>query len=88
MRKRSEQIHSRVSSATLQLTVSLLYHPEVRKILKELINEVNRIGININQIVFNNNAGLYSKEDKTQLIPYMRKLNQKVDEAVVKIGNQ
>ena len=88
MRKRSEQIHSRESSATLQLTVSLLYHPEVRKILKELINEVNRIGININQIVFNNNAGLYSKEDKTQLIPYMRKLNQKVDEAVVKIGNQ
>ena len=27
-------------------------YPEVRKILKELINEVNRIGININQIVF------------------------------------
>ena len=63
-------------------------YPEVRKILKELINEVNRIGININQIVFNSNAGLYSKEDKTQLIAYMRKLNQKVDEAVVKIGNQ
>ena len=56
-------------------------YPEVRKILKELINEVNRIGIN-------NNAGLYSKEDKTQLIAYMRKLNQKIDEAVVKIGNQ
>ena len=55
-------------------------YPEIRKILKELIN--------INQIVFNNNAGLYSKEDKTQLIAYMRKLNQKVDEAVVKIGNQ
>ena len=63
-------------------------YPEIRKLLKELINEVNRIGININQIVFNSNAGLYSKEDKTQLIAYMRKLNQKVDEAVVKIGNQ
>ena len=63
-------------------------YPEVRKILKELINEINRIGININQIVFNSNAGLYSKEDKTQLKAYMRKLNQKVDEAVVKIGNQ
>ena len=36
----------------------------------------------------NTDAGLYSKEDKTQLIAYMRKLNQKVDEAVVKIGNQ
>ena len=47
-----------------------------------------RIGININQIVFNNNAGLYSKEDKTQLVAYMRKLNKKVNEAVVQIGNQ
>lgn len=56
-------------------------YPEVRELLKELINEVNRIGININQIVFNNNAGLYSKEDKTQLVAYMRKLNKKVNEA-------
>lgn len=63
-------------------------YPEVRKLLKELINEVNRIGININQIVFNSNAGLYSKDDKAQLVAYMRKLNQKVNEAVVKIGNQ
>ena len=55
-------------------------YPEVRKLLKELIN--------INQIVFNNNAGLYSKEDKTQLVAYMRKLNKKVNEAVVQIGNQ
>ena len=39
-------------------------YPEVRKLLKELINEVNRIGININQIVFNSNAQLYSKKDK------------------------
>ena len=31
-------------------------YPEVRKLLKELINEINRIGININQIVFNSNA--------------------------------
>mgnify|MGYP002711622132 CR=1 FL=1 len=58
------------------------------KLLKELINEVNRIGININQIVFNSNAQLYSKKDKEQLVAYMKKLNQSVSEAVVKIGNQ
>lgn len=63
-------------------------YPEIRKQLKALINEVNRIGININQIVFHHNAGLYSKEDKTQLVAYMRKLNQTVQEAVVQIGNQ
>ena len=51
-------------------------YPEVRKLLKELINEINRIGININQIVFNSNAQLYSKKDKEQLVAYMKKLNQ------------
>ena len=56
-------------------------YPEVRELLKELINEVNRIGININQIVFNNNAGLYSKEDKTQLLPICV-TEQEVNEAV------
>ena len=63
-------------------------YPEVRKLLKELINEINRIGININQIVFNSNAQLYSKKDKERLVTYMKKLNQSVSEAVVKIGNQ
>lgn len=52
------------------------------------IGEANRIGININQIVFNSNAQLYSKKDKEQLVAYMKKLNQSVSEAVVKIGNQ
>ena len=63
-------------------------YPEVRKLLKELINEINRIGININQIVFNSNAQMYSKKDKEQLVAYMKKLNKSVSEAVVKIGNQ
>ncbi|RGT05929.1 plasmid mobilization relaxosome protein MobC, partial [Agathobacter rectalis] len=33
-------------------------------------------------------AQLYSKKDKEQLVAYMKKLNQSVSEAVVKIGNQ
>ncbi len=63
-------------------------YPEIRKLLKSLINEVNRIGININQIVFNNNLELYSEEDKNRLIAYMRKLNTSVNEVVRQIGNQ
>lgn len=63
-------------------------YPEIRKLLKELINEINHIGININQIVKNHNSEFYSEEDKTRLFAYMRKLNTKVDEAVRMIGNQ
>lgn len=63
-------------------------YPEIRTQLCELINEVNHIGVNINQIVRNHNAGFYSKDDKTRLYAYMKKLNNKVDEAVRKIGNQ
>ena len=37
-------------------------YPEIRILLKELINEVNHIGININQIVHNYNSG-YSSPD-------------------------
>ncbi len=42
-------------------------YPEVRKLLKELINEINRIGININQIVFNSNAQMYSRKIRNSL---------------------
>lgn len=62
-------------------------YPEIRKLLKTLINEVNRVGININQIVFNHNSGLYSDDDKSRLVAYMRKLNSAVSEVVMQIGN-
>jgi hypothetical protein len=39
-------------------------YPEIRTLLKELINEVNHIGTNINQIVHNHNFGFYSEDDK------------------------
>ncbi len=63
-------------------------YPEIRTLLKSLINEVNRIGININQIVFIHNSGLYTEDDKNRLIAYMRKLNTSVNEVVMQIGNQ
>ncbi|SHM29580.1 mobilisation protein (MobC) [Anaerosporobacter mobilis DSM 15930] len=63
-------------------------YPEIRRLLKDLINEVNHIGNNINQIVRNNNSALYTKADKERLIAYMKKLNVVVNEAVIMIGNQ
>ena len=63
-------------------------YPEVRQLLRDLINEVNRIGININQITYNHNAELYSADDKERLIVYMRKLNTAVAKVVDIVGNQ
>lgn len=54
-------------------------YPEIKILLKELINEINHIGTNINQIVHNHNAGFYSEADKDRLVAYMRKLNVEVN---------
>ena len=63
-------------------------YPEIRELLKQLVNEVNHIGVNINQIVHHHNYELYLKEDRQQLIAYMKKLNTVLKEVVVSIGNQ
>ena len=54
-------------------------YSEIRILLKELINEVNHIGTNINQIVHNHNSGIYSEDDKERLVAYIRKLNTEVN---------
>lgn len=61
-------------------------YPEVRSGLKSLINEVNRIGVNINEVVYNNNSRLYRASDKNRLIAYMRRLNETVEKAVEDFG--
>ncbi|MDE6626316.1 MAG: MobC family plasmid mobilization relaxosome protein [Lachnospiraceae bacterium] len=61
-------------------------YPELRSGLKSLINEVNRIGVNINEIVYNNNSHLYRVQDKNRLIAYMRRLNETVERAVEDFG--
>ena len=63
-------------------------YPEIRILLKELINEVNAIGNNINQITRNYNSKLYRTEDRELLIAYMKKLNLSVQEVAARIGNQ
>ena len=62
-------------------------YPEIRQMLNSLINEVNRIGVNINEIVHNNNSMLYSDSDKTRLIAYMQRLNEVLNKAVVDLGD-
>lgn len=61
-------------------------YPEVRSGLKSLINEVNCIGVNINEVVHNNNSRLYSEQDKKRPIAYMRRLNETIEKAVEDFG--
>lgn len=61
-------------------------YPEIRVLLKALINEVNAIGNNINQITRNYNSKLYRTEDRELLCACMKKLNLTVKEIADKIG--
>ena len=61
-------------------------YPEIREGIKSLINEVNRIGVNVNEIVYNNNSRLYRQSDKDRLLAYMRRLNETVKKAVDDFG--
>lgn len=63
-------------------------HPDVIKVFKELINEVNHIGTNINQIARNCNSGIYTYEDKRRLLAYMKSINLKLKEVIDLYGNQ
>lgn len=60
-------------------------YQEIIQVLKDLINEVNHIGVNVNQIVKGNNSGFYNQDDKDRLYSYMRRLNISVNDAVKKI---
>ena len=62
--------------------------PEIRGLMKSLINEVNHIGVNVNQIARNSNAGYFGSADRQQLLAYMQKLNEAVEQVVAKLGNQ
>ena len=56
-------------------------YPEIRGGIKVLIN-----GVNINEIVFNNNSNLYRTADKERLIAYMRRLNETLAKVVDDCG--
>lgn len=63
-------------------------YPEIVQLLKQLINEVNYIGHNINQIVKSIHSGYLGINDEKVLIAYMKKLNEEVKRAAEIIGNQ
>lgn len=62
-------------------------YPEIRMLLKTLINEINAIGNNINQITRNYNSCLYRPEDRELLKAYMKKLTLLLSEVVKTYGD-
>lgn len=60
-------------------------YPEIKMLIGDLINEVNRVGVNINQIVKRNHAGFYDERDKVRLEAYMRKICDELHEGLGKI---
>ncbi len=49
-------------------------HPRSRELELEIMrlrNEINKIGVNINQIVKNNNSHMYNEDDKIELVHQM-----------------
>ncbi len=63
-------------------------YPEIRILLRELVNEINAIGNNVNQITRNHNSRLYRESDREMLTAYMKKLNRMVREVLERIGDQ
>lgn len=62
-------------------------HMDVRMTLHDILTEINCIGININQVVKNNNSGLYLPVDKERLLAYMQRLSSSMKEVVKKLGD-
>lgn len=60
-------------------------YPEIRQELQRLNNEINHIGVNINQITHNNNSRLYSKEDKHRLYILMKNLKDMMQQVLAKL---
>ena len=56
--------------------------PETRINVKQLINEVNHIGVNINQIAKNTNSGFYTEYEKKKLFALIKELNDKLNNTV------
>lgn len=60
-------------------------HPEIREELRRLNQEVNHIGVNINQIVHNHNSRLYSEEDRRRLYISMKQLKDLAGQILEKL---
>ena len=60
-------------------------YPAIRQELQRLNNEINHIGVNINQITHNNNSRLYSETDKHWLYVLMKRLKDLMQQVIERL---
>lgn len=78
LNERSKAENMNESEYIRYLLLNQSEHPRSRELelgLMRLRNEINKIGVNINQIVKNNNSHIYNEDDKVKLNVQMSKLN-------------
>lgn len=86
--ERSKAENMNESEYIRYLLLNLSENPRSKELELEIMrlrNEINKIGLNVNQIVKNNNSHLYRESDKINLIRYMEKINGLVEELVTMI---
>ncbi len=70
LEERSKAENMNESEYIRYLLLNQSEHPRNRELELEIMklrNEINKIGVNVNQIVKNNNSCMYKEEDKRQL---------------------
>lgn len=77
LNERSKAENMNESEYIRYLLLNQSEHPRSRELelgLMRLRNEINKIGVNINQIVKNNNSNVYREEDKKKLEEYLKEI--------------
>ena len=95
--KESDRQKLKKAAAEIVITESqyirlLINQPHIKRLdqqsyvaIKRLVNEINKIGVNINQIAKNNNSQLYSEIDKRELFKYLKRQDEYVYEFLSKL---
>ena len=63
-----------IESQMLNENALHLTSKEERECKRRLVNEINKIGVNVNQIVRNVNSNFYSRNEKAQLFELLNKI--------------
>lgn len=94
LEERSKAENMNESEYIRYLILNQSEHPRSKELELEVMrlrNEINKIGVNVNQIVKNNNSHIYSESDKIELIFELKVLKillEQIIELMMKDGER